>query len=88
MTVPDCCPGTRDAPPGGKTATAPGGGFLRVEGDSVKLGVGPNGSFWPPNKSVFGLVGGVGSLVLIVLADRLLCEPLCVGRGLASSDGC
>lgn len=44
-TVPDCCPGTRDAPPGGKTATAPGGGFFCVEGDSVKLGDGPNGSF-------------------------------------------
>ena len=44
-TIPDCCPGKRDAPPGGKTATAPGGGFLCVEGDSEILGVGPNGSF-------------------------------------------
>lgn len=43
--IPDCCPGKNDAPPGGKTATAPAGGFFCTEGDSEMLGVGPNGSF-------------------------------------------
>ena len=83
--IPDCCPGIRGVPPGGRTDTAPGGSFF------CRVGLGPNGSSLElPKGSTGCLTGAISAdtFVLLVLAERLLCDVLWVGRGLASSDGC
>jgi len=72
LNIPDCCPGTRGAPPGGRTATAPGGGFF------CRVGLGPKGSLELPKGSTGCLIGATSAdtFVLLVLVERLLCEVL------------